>query len=74
MQHEIEQFIKRVQHEKKFHMKTRKKNCNMEMEQYEKMQHEKSATRKTCNIKKFKLPQWSTEKVHKNTALYSTNG
>ena len=29
----------------------------MEMEQYEKMQHEKSATRKTCNIKKFKLPQ-----------------
>ena len=31
--------------------------------------HKKSATWKECNMKKHKLPQWNTEKVHKGSVL-----
>ena len=59
MKYEIEQYLKRVQHEKK--SATWKdyyiKKCNMEMVQHKKVQHEKSATWKKCNLKKYKLPQ-----------------
>ena len=44
VQHEIEQCIKRVQHEKK---------CNMKRLLYKKVQHKKSATSKKCNIKNY---------------------
>ena len=40
------------------------KKCNKEM-----MQYEKSVTWKVCNMKKYKLPLWNMEKVHKNSAL-----
>ena len=38
------------------------KKWNKEM-----VQSEKSATRKECNTKKYKLPHLNTEKVHKNS-------
>ena len=58
VQHEIVQYTKGVQHGKK-------------------VQHEKIFTQKSANnavwekfnMKKYKLPQWNTEKVHKNSAL-----
>ena len=49
-----------------------------EIVQYTKgVQHEKIFTQKSvnnavwekCNMKKYKLPQWNTKKVHKNSAL-----
>ena len=59
VQHEIVQYIKRVQHEKKCNMKRLlHKNCNVEMVQYE-----ESAAQKECHMKKvqhekkYKLPQ-----------------
>ena len=70
MQHEIVQYIKRVQHEKSAKWKdyyTEKWNIEM-------VRYEKSATWIECNMKKvqhekYKLPQWNMEKVHKNSAL-----
>ena len=63
-----------MQHEKKCNMKTliyKKvqhgavwKWCSVK-----KVKHEKSATWKTYNMKKYKLPRWSKGKVHKNIAL-----
>ena len=38
------------------------KNCNMEIVQYKKVQHQRSATWKTCNMKKYKFPQWIRKK------------
>ena len=50
VQHEIVQYIKRMQYEKKSNMKKDyyTKKCNMEM-----MQFEKSATRKECKMNKY---------------------
>ena len=45
MQYEIDQFIKRVQHEKSATLKYYyTKKCNMEILQYKKVQHQRSAT------------------------------
>ena len=59
-QHEIVHEIKRVQHEKK---------CNMKILLHKKVQHGNGATWKECNNKKYKFPQWITERVQKNSAL-----
>ena len=57
---------KKVQHEKK---------SNTKRLLHKKVQHGNGAIWKNCNTKLiFKLPQWNTEKVHKNSALYWTNG
>ena len=48
VQHEIVQYIKRVQHEKQ---------CNMKRLPYKKVHHGNRAVRKKCNLKKCKLPQ-----------------
>ena len=51
---------------------TRKKVQHENITTYTKVQHAYGAVWKKCNVKKYKLPQWSTEKVHKNSALKST--
>ena len=58
-QDEIPQYIKRVQHEKN----ATQKYASWKSDSMKKVQHEKKATGEK------KLPQWNTEKVHKNSAL-----
>ena len=76
VQHEIVQYIKRVQHEKKCNMKRLlHKNCNVEMVQYE-----ESAAQKECHMKKVQHEKNTNchseirKKLHKNSALWCTNG
>ena len=52
--------IKKVQHEKK---------CNMKRLLHEKVQHGNGAVWRKCNMKKYKLSQWNTQKLHKSSAL-----
>ena len=58
-QDEIPQYIKRVQHEKN----ATQKCASWKSDSMKKVQHEKKATGEK------KLPQWNTEKMHKNSAL-----
>ena len=45
------------------------KKCNMKRLLHKKVQHGNGAIWKKCKMKKYKLSQWNTEKVHKNSAL-----
>ena len=70
---------KKLQHakgEKREEYKTEKLQ-RVKVQHGKKVQHEKIFTQKSVNnavwekfnMKKYKLPQWNTEKVHKNSAL-----
>ena len=70
--HEIMHYIKRVLQEK---------NCNMKRwVLHKEVQHGNGTVWKKCNMQKvqhekmYKLPQWNSEKMHKNSILYCTNG
>ena len=45
------------------HKKTAtREKCNMKRLLHKKVQHGNGAVWKKCNMKKFKLPQWNTER------------